>query len=79
MPTTHDGGYGVWQELRTIRELAGWNPAELSRQANVAKSYLSQLENGQRWPSAAVTKKLAVALKVPVSVLKRDNPAEDVA
>ena len=33
--------------------------------------YLSQLENGDRWPNAKVTKQLATALKVPVSVLER--------
>ncbi|WKW86432.1 Cro protein [Mycobacterium phage ShroomBoi] len=66
--------YGVWQELRIIRERTGWSSAELSRESGVSAPYLSQLENGDRWPNATVTKKLAVALKVPVSVLER--PAE---
>jgi len=63
--------YGVWQELRVIRERTGWSSAELSRTSGVSAPYLSQLENGERWPNATQTKKLAVALKVPVSVLER--------
>ncbi len=63
--------YGVWQELRVIRERTGWSSAELSKASTISAPYLSQLENGDRWPNATVTKKLAVALKVPVSVLER--------
>lgn len=63
--------YGVWQELRIIRERTGWSSADLSRESKISAPYLSQLENGDRWPNAKVTKQLAVALKVPVSVLER--------
>lgn len=63
--------YGVWQELRIIRERTGWSSADLSRESKLSAPYLSQLENGDRWPNAKVTKQLAVALKVPVSVLER--------
>ena len=63
--------YGVWQELRIIRERTGWSSADLSRESKLSAPYLSQLENGDRWPNVKVTKQLAVALKVPVSVLER--------
>lgn len=63
--------YGCWQELRVIRERTGWSSAELSRESGLSAPYLSQLENGDRWPNAKVTKQLATALKVPVSVLER--------
>lgn len=63
--------YGVWQELRIIRVRTGWSSADLSRESKLSAPYLSQLENGDRWPNAKVTKQLAVALKVPVSVLER--------
>ena len=63
--------YGVWQELRIIRQRTGWSSADLSRESKLSAPYLSQLENGDRWPNAKVTKQLAVALKVPVSVLER--------
>ena len=71
MPATT---YGPWQELRVIRERSGWSSADLSRESGLSAAYLSQLENGSRWPNAKVTKTLATALKVPVSVLER--PAE---
>lgn len=38
--------------------------------------YLSDLENGRREPNATVTKKLAVALNVPVSVLEKARRIE---
>ena len=63
--------YGVWQELRVIRERTGFSSADLSEESGISAPYLSQLENGHRWPNAKVTKTLAVALKVPVSVLER--------
>jgi transcriptional regulator with XRE-family HTH domain len=63
--------YGVWQELRVLRERSGWASADLSKASGISAPYLSQLENGDRWPNARVTKKLADALKVPMSVLER--------
>lgn len=71
--------YGVWQELRVIRERTGWSSAELSRVSGISAPYLSQLENGDRWPNATMTKKLAVALKVPVSILERPLEEKDAA
>ncbi|SLG71099.1 helix-turn-helix domain-containing protein [Mycobacteroides abscessus] len=71
--------YGVWQELRVIRERTGWSSAELSRASGISAPYLSQLENGDRWPNATMTKKLAVALKVPVSILERPLEEKDAA
>ena len=44
--------YGVWQELRVIRERTGWSSADLSRESKLSAPYLSQLENGDRWPTA---------------------------
>ena len=69
--------YGVWQELRVIRERTGWSSADLARESGVSAPYLSQLENGDRWPNVTVTKKLAVALKVPVSVLARPTEQKE--
>lgn len=63
--------YGVWKELRVLRERTGWASADLSRESGVSAPYLSQLENGTRWPNAVITKRLAGALKVPMSVLER--------
>lgn len=63
----------VWLELRTLREMNGDSLSSLSRRSGVSLSYLSQLENGVREPNAVVTKKLADALKVPTSVLKKEH------
>lgn len=70
MPKPHE----PWQELRVLRERTGLSGAELARQAGMARSYLSQLENGDRWPNATVTKKLADALRVPYTVIARKEP-----
>lgn len=71
-----DKPYGIWVELRILKERTGFTSAELARQASVGKGYLWQLENGQRWPSATVTKKLAEALRVPYTVLERHLPVD---
>lgn len=71
MSTRTTTRFGIWKELRVIRERSGWASADLSRESGISAPYLSQLENGDRWPNARITKTLAEALKVPVSVLKR--------
>lgn len=72
----------VWLELRVIREKDGHSLASLARAVKNAEGkpmslgYLSDLENGKREPSAAITKRLAQALNVPVSVLEKDRRIE---
>lgn len=68
MTTTHS----TWLELRVIRTKDGHSLSSLARAADMSLGYLSDLENGKRQPSAAITKKLAETLKVPVSVLQKD-------
>lgn len=65
--------FGVWHELRIIRERTGWSSADLAKKADISPGYLSDLENGKRWPNAKMTKKLAVALAVPYTVLERHD------
>lgn len=71
-------GSRVWLELRTIRELNGDSLTSLHQRSGVSLSYLSQLENGVREPNPVVTKKLARALNVPVSVLEKHRRDEQV-
>lgn len=66
----------TWWELRVIREKDGHSLTSLAKTAGMSLGYLSDLENGRRWPNATVTKKLAVALNVPVSVLEKPRPTE---
>lgn len=65
--------FGTWHELRVIRERTGFSAADLAKEAGMSPGYLSDLENGKRWPNAKMTKKLAVALAVPFTVLRRDE------
>ena len=65
--------YGTWHELRVIRERSGLSSAALAREVEMARSYLHQLESGERWPNPRVTKKLAEALKVPYTVIARTD------
>ncbi|MBD3778504.1 MAG: helix-turn-helix transcriptional regulator [Micrococcales bacterium] len=66
----------IWWELRVIREKDGHSLTSLAKAADMSLGYLSDLENGRRWPNAVVTKKLAVALNVPVSVLEKPRMVE---
>ena len=74
MPPTK---FGVWHELRVIRERTGFSSADLAKHTvlqngrPMSTGYLSDLENGKRWPNAKVVKALAVALEVPFTVLER--------
>ncbi|UVO12851.1 helix-turn-helix domain-containing protein [Mycobacterium sp. SVM_VP21] len=63
--------YGVWDQLRVIRTKDGQSLADLSRTSGVSLGYLSDLENGHRWPNPTQVKKLAIALNCPMSVLER--------
>ena len=66
----------TWQELRVIREKDGHSLTSLAKAASMSLGYLSDLENGRREPNATVTKKLAIALNVPVSVLEKHRRIE---
>lgn len=61
----------TWLELRVIREKDGHSLTSLAKAAGMSLSYLSELESGNRQPNAQMTKKLAQALNVPVSVLEK--------
>lgn len=66
----------TWMELRVLREKDGHSLTSLAAAADMSLSYLSDLENGRREPNARMTKKLAVALNVPVSVLEKRRRIE---
>ncbi len=58
------------QVLKALREEREWTLDELAERAKVTKAYVSQLETGKRKnPSLAVLKRLAKALRVPVTEL----------
>lgn len=66
----------TWQELRVLREKDGHSLTSLAEAAGMSLGYLSDLENGRREPNARMTKKLAIALNVPVSVLEKHRRIE---
>lgn len=66
----------TWIELRVLREKDGHSLTSLAKAADMSLSYLSDLENGRREPNARMTKKLAVTLNVPVSVLEKARRIE---
>lgn len=71
----------IWWELRVIREKDGHTLTSLAKATvldgkPMSLGYLSDLENGRRWPNPKVTKALALALNVPMSVLEKPRPTE---
>ncbi|KGK89062.1 hypothetical protein DP73_10790 [Desulfosporosinus sp. HMP52] len=56
-------------KVRILRERAGFSQETLSFKANLHRTYISQLELGQRNPSYTTLLKLANALSVSVSDL----------
>jgi transcriptional regulator with XRE-family HTH domain len=67
-----------WLELRVLRTKDGHSLTTLAKAAEMSLGYLSDLEKGRREPNARVTKKLAAALNVPVSVLEKQRHDEPV-
>jgi transcriptional regulator with XRE-family HTH domain len=61
--------------LRAIRERSGHTGVQLARAAEINRAYLSHIEAGRKQPSPEVTRRLASALKVPVTAILAD-PAE---
>ncbi|HUX70847.1 MAG TPA: helix-turn-helix transcriptional regulator [Cellulomonadaceae bacterium] len=70
-----------WISLRVIREKDGHTLTSLAKAAGgMSLGYLSDLEAGKREPNPAITRRLAVALNVPISVIEKDRRiTEDVA
>jgi transcriptional regulator with XRE-family HTH domain len=67
----------VGTTLAALRQQRGLSLDELSRQAGVSKSMLSQIERGQANPTVAVVWRLASALGVPLAeLLGETRPAE---
>jgi len=66
----------VGSTLSELRQLRALSLDELSRQAGVSKSMLSQIERNQANPTVAVVWRLANALGVPLgTLLDGDRPA----
>lgn len=64
----------VGDRLAHLRQTKGLSLDELSRQAGVSKSMLSQIERAQANPTVAVVWRLANALNVDIGSLLGDQP-----
>ena len=61
--------HSLGEKVREVREGLGISMRELSRSAGVSSSFLSEIENGHRYPKAASLAKIAKALGVGVGEL----------
>jgi transcriptional regulator with XRE-family HTH domain len=66
---TREELHSLSQRLRSLRNARGWTLDELAQRADLSKSYLSRLEDGDRQPSIAALLSLAQAHGVPLASL----------
>jgi transcriptional regulator with XRE-family HTH domain len=59
--------------IRDFRQMRGWTLDFLASRANLSKSYISRLEDGDRQPSIAALLSISRALGVSISVLLSDE------
>jgi transcriptional regulator with XRE-family HTH domain len=57
------------QNISRQRRMRHWSQKELARRANVHRTYLSQVETGQRNPTLSLMKNIADALGVKLTDL----------
>lgn len=57
------------RNLRRLREQKGWSQEKFAFEANIHRTYVSDIERGARNPTIVVVEKLAVPLGVTVSEL----------
>lgn len=60
--------------LRQLRREKGWSQEAFAHEADLHRTYVSDLERGARNPTIEVVDKLAVALGVKVGVLLDEGP-----
>jgi transcriptional regulator with XRE-family HTH domain len=78
MPLNPTTAHGVWQKLRVARTRDNNRSlTSLADETGLSLSYLSDLERGRQLPSAEATRKIAVALNVPISVIERTRLVDD--
>ncbi len=57
------------RNLRRLRAEKGWSQEQFADEANIHRTYVSDIERGARNPTITVVEKLAVSLGVTVSEL----------
>jgi transcriptional regulator with XRE-family HTH domain len=66
--------------LRKFRSRREWSQMELAEKANISMNFLSEIERGNKWPSAETIQNLASSLGIEVYELfmLQDKPAVDI-
>lgn len=68
-PETFELGFG--QVLRELREKAGMSQERLGHEAESGRTYISQLERGEKGPSLKMVFRLSAVLGISASELVR--------
>lgn len=63
--------HGPWHQVIILRELKGMRSVDLARAVGISRGYMCDLELGRRWPTRAITVKVANALDAPPSMIAR--------
>ncbi|MGI4878384.1 MAG: helix-turn-helix domain-containing protein [Janthinobacterium lividum] len=61
------------QNLKRLRARRGWSQEKYAFEANIHRTYISDLERGARNPTITVVEKLAVAFGVTAADLLAEN------
>ena len=61
------------EKVRAARERLGWTTQMLADKVNLSQPYISEIENGNKNPSAKTIMKLAASLNVPGEFLLRND------
>jgi transcriptional regulator with XRE-family HTH domain len=56
-------------KIKSLRKECSWSQEDLAERAAIQRSYLADLERGQRNPSGRTLVKLANAFSIPVATL----------
>jgi transcriptional regulator with XRE-family HTH domain len=67
--------YGPWEQLRLLRLRSETAQSALASYVGISKQQMANLENGHRWPSQEVTRRIAKALNVPSEMIDRGTVA----
>lgn len=65
--------YGPWEKLLIMRRRSGIRQGDLAAHASISRPHLANLESGKRWPTPAITQRLADGLGVPAAMIARED------
>ena len=63
----------IGDKVRRARNQLGWTTKMLAEKTGLSQSYISEIENGHKSPSAKAVMRLAATLSLPGDYLLRDD------